>query len=64
MDKSLIDNLHEVRKYFNENKHELNSESLEKVKDFIIKTTDKLYYVTKEILDIKENSMQADSRFS
>ena len=52
MDKSLIDNLHEVRKYFNENKHELSDKSFEKVKDFIIKTTDKLYYVTKEILDI------------
>ena len=52
MDKSLIDKLHAVRKYFNENKHELNDKSYEKVKDFIIKTTDKLYYVTKGILDI------------
>ena len=52
MDKSLIDNLHEVRKYYNENKHELNDRRYEKIKDFIIKTTDKLYYVTKDILDI------------
>lgn len=47
-----IDKLHKARKFYNENKHELNDKSYYENKKFMINTTNKLYSETKKLLDI------------
>ena len=52
LDKSFVNNLHRVRKFYNENTHELNDKIDYENKKFMIRTTNKLYSETKKILDI------------